>query len=80
MKVKFQDIIEDVEARRDPFEAAMFSKQDEIEQKALDLHKKNPTRAREFLTVYSNGLMQEVAAMFLELRDEIITDYTNNLE
>lgn len=78
--LNFQHITEDVKAKRDPFEESIFSKQSEIEQKALDLYKKSPNQAQEFLTGYSNGLMAEVTAMFLELRDEIITDYTNNHE
>jgi dipeptidase len=78
--LRFQPIAEDVRARREPFEESIFSKQDDIEQEALDLHKQDPTRAQEFLTGYSNGLMKEVTVMFLELRDQIITDYTNNHE
>lgn len=78
--LKFQRIIEDVEAKRDPFEEAIFSGLEEIERKALEMYKKDPGKAQEFLTNYSNGLMKGVRDMFLELRDEIITDYTNNHE
>lgn len=78
--LKFQSIAADVKARRDPFEASVFSGEKEIEQKALALYKKDPKSAQEFLTGYSNDLMQKVTAMFLELRDQIITDYTNNHE
>jgi dipeptidase len=78
--LKFQSIAEDVKARRDPFEEAVFSEQGEIEQNALKIHAKDPGKAQEYLTEYSNNLMKEVTAMFLELRNEIITDYTNNHE
>jgi dipeptidase len=78
--LKFRNISEDVKAKRDPFEESIFSEQDEIEDNALKMHEKNPRKAQEYLTAYSNNLMKDVNNMFLELRDEIITDYTNNHE
>ena len=78
--LKFQEAIKDVRAVRDPFEQAMFDKQSEIEQQALALYKKDPQAAREFLTDYSNGLMEQVTEMFLGLRNELIVKYTNNQE
>ncbi|MCD4734824.1 MAG: C69 family dipeptidase [Bacteroidales bacterium] len=78
--LKFQEVILDVKKVRDPFEKEMFKSQKEIEDKALELLKENPGSAQEFLTGYSNGLMQEVTEMFLVLRDEIISKYTNNHE
>ena len=78
--LKFQPIIEDVKKVRDPFEAKMFEDQEKIEQEALKLFKKDPKKAQEYLTNYSNGLMNDVTTMFLELRNQIITDYTNNHE
>ena len=65
---------------RNPFEAKMFENQEKIEQEALKLHKKDPKKAQEYLTKYSNGLMHDVTKMFLELRNQIITDYPNNHE
>jgi len=78
--LKFQPIAEDVRKVRGPFEAKMFENQEKIEQEALKLYKKNPEKAKEYLTNYSNGLMNDVTRMFLELRNQIITDYTNNHE
>jgi len=78
--LKFQSIAEDVRKVRDPFESKMFEQQGKIEQEALKLYKKNPDKAKEYLTNYSNGLMSDVTKMFLELRNQIITDYTNNHE
>ncbi len=78
--LKFQNIAEDVRVKRYPFEEAIFSEQDEIEDIALKMHKKDPLKAQEYLTEYSNNLMRDVTNMFLELRNEIITDYTNNHE
>jgi len=78
--LKFQEAIKDVRKVRDPFEAKMFSEQKTIEQKALDMYNDNPEKAQEYLTNYSNNLMQEVTDMFLELRNKMIVKYTNNRE
>ncbi len=78
--LKFQSITNDVREVRNPFESKMFENQKNIEQEALKLYKKDPKKAQEFLTEYSNGLMNDVTQMFLELRNQIITDYTNNHE
>ena len=78
--LKFQEVIKDVRIVRDPFENEIFAKQIQIEDEASKLYKKNPKAAREFLTNYSNGLMNKVTEMYLGLRDTIITKYTNNGE
>lgn len=78
--LQFQDIINDVRVVRNPFEAEMFNAQAQIEEEALNLYKKNPKAAREYLTNYSNEKMNKVTEMFLNLRDQIITKYTNNRE
>ena len=78
--LSFQNIAEDVKKVRTPFEDKIFNDQQAIEDEAIKLYKKNPEAAREFLTEYSNGLMNDVTEMFIGLRDKIITDYTNNHE
>lgn len=78
--LRFQDIAKDVRTIRDPFETEMFSNQKQVEDDALALYKKNPKAARAYLTGYSNGKMDQVTEMFLNLRDQIITTYTNNRE
>jgi dipeptidase len=78
--LKFQAVIQDVLAVRNPFEAEIFANQEKIEAHALDLLKKNPKKGREFLTDYTNNKMNQVTAMFLELRNSIISKYTNNIE
>jgi dipeptidase len=78
--LRFQDIAKDVKAVRDPFEAEIFAGQQQLEEEALVRYKKDPVSARNFLTDYSNGKMNQVTNMFLNLRDQIITKYTNNRE
>lgn len=76
----FQPIATDVRAVRDPWEKDMFDSQKRIEDEALALYKKDPKKAQEFLTTYSNRKMDEVNAMFIDLRNQIIVKYTNNHE
>ncbi len=78
--MRFQDIAKDVRTVRTPFENKMFADQSKIEEEALKLYKKDPKKAQEYLTNYSNGLMKEVTDMFVQLRNDIITNYTNNHE
>ena len=78
--LKFQEAIKDVREVRDPFEAEIFDNRKVIEEKALELYKKDPKKAQEYLTNYSNNLMKDVTKMFIELRNELITKYTNNHE
>ena len=78
--LKFQKIAKDVQEVRTPFEDEMFNNQKAIEDEAMKLYKNNPASAQEYLTNYSNGLMGDVTDMFLNLRNEIIVNYTNNHE
>jgi dipeptidase len=78
--LKFQEISKDVQAVRNPFENEMFLKQAQVEKEAQNLYKKSPLQAQEYLTTYSNGLMNKVTEMYLGLRNTIITKYTNNHE
>lgn len=78
--LNFQSVITDVKKVREPFEEDIFSSQKEREDKALELYKKEPKLAREFLTNYTNSKMDQVTEMFLQLRNEIIVNYTNNQE
>lgn len=78
--LKFQKIAEDVKLVRTPFEAEIHKNQKSIEKEAMNLYEKNPTAAQEYLTSYSNSLMNDVTKMFINLRNEIITNYTNNHE
>ncbi len=80
LNLKFQEAIKDVRAVREPFEQAMFDRQQELEAEALALHEKDPQAAREFLTEYSNGLMEQATSMYLQLRNELIVKYSNNQE
>jgi len=76
--LKWQEAIKDLRAKRDPLEKSFFDERDAVDQKALELFKKDPKKAKEFLTKYSNERMRKIVEMYKELRNELITKYTNN--
>lgn len=78
--LKFQEAIKDIWARRNPFEEEIFARQAELEKGALGIFRKNPGQARQYLTRYSNDLMNRALKIYLELRDTLIAKYTNNRE
>jgi len=79
-RLRFQDAIEDIRAVRTPFEDEIFSTRETVEAEALKRFDKDPEGARRFLTVHTNGLLERVLKMYLDLRDTLITKYTNNRE
>jgi dipeptidase len=76
--LRWQDAIRDLRAVRDPLETRFFSEQSQIDAEALRLFERDPDRAREFLTRYSIGVMEETVDMYRALRNLLITKYTNN--
>lgn len=66
----------DVDSFRTIIEQEEFSKQAEVEQKAMALYKKNPQKAQKFLTKYSNDLMIKIAAEWWKLGDFLWSKYT----
>ena len=76
--LKWQEAIKDLRAVRDPLEDGFFKKQQSIDAKALELYKKNPELANKFLTDYTKLNMEKIVKMYVELRNFLITKYTNN--
>jgi dipeptidase len=78
--LRFQDAAKEVLVMRQPFEAGIFADQERIEKEALRLHAASPRRARAYLTAYCRGLMEKVPPLYHEIRDRLITLFTNNRE
>lgn len=76
--LRWQDAIKDLRAVRDPIEAEFFEKQASIDAKALELYKKDPKQAKKFLTDYTRSNMEKIVKMYKDLRNFLITKYTNN--
>lgn len=76
--LKWQVMVQDLWAVRDPFEQRLFDERDEIDKKALELYKQSPKKANQFLTEYTKGNMEEVLEMYNKLHDEFIVKYSNS--
>lgn len=76
--LRWQDAVKDLHKLRDPLEGRFFSEQQEIDKQALALYKKNPRKAKKFLTQYTWKCMSQTVEMYKKLRNILITKYTNN--
>jgi dipeptidase len=76
--LKWQEAIKDLRAVRDPLEAGFFEKQQSIDEQALELYKKNPEKANKFMTDFTRSCMEETVQMYRDLRESLISKYTNN--
>ncbi len=76
--LKWQEAIKDLRALRDPLEASFFAEQDSIDAKALELYNKSPKNGKQFLTEYTQSKMEQTVKMYRELKELLITKYTNN--
>jgi dipeptidase len=78
MYLRWQDAVLDMQKYRDPFQQSLFDNMEATDKKAKELYDKSPKKAKEFLTQKSNENMQAVVDLFTEIRDLLITKYTNN--
>lgn len=76
--LKWQEAVKDLRSVRDPLEASFFKDQPSLDAKAFELYKKNPKLAKKFLTDYTRECMEQTIKMYRELRNLLITKYTNN--
>jgi dipeptidase len=76
--LKWQAAIEDVRAVRDPVEARYFEEIAAIDEKAAALYKQSPKKAEKYLTELTWDRMEEMHGIYSQLRDQLITKYTNN--
>jgi dipeptidase len=72
---RWGDMHKDVEAVWKPLQDELFAKQKEIENQALVLYKKNPEKARKFLTQYSMKWGEKVVKAAWQLGDDLWTKY-----
>ena len=78
MYLRWQDAVKDLEAVRNPMEKSFFDEQNMVDDKALKLLKKSPKKAKRYLTDLTNKRMNKVLKMYKDLRNHLITKYTNN--
>ncbi len=76
--LKWQHAIKDLREKRDPLEQEFFDRIAEIDEKALELYEKDPEKARALLTEFTIDNMEKVVQLYREMRELLITKYTNN--
>jgi len=76
--LKWQEAVKDLWEVRDPYEEQLFTERDHVDQEALELYKKKPEKALEYLTGYSKGKMEHVLEMYNTLHDDLIVKYSNS--
>ena len=78
MYLKWQDAYKDLLEMRNPLEERIFTDMPEIEKEFKKIYKKNPIAAKDYLTKYVNDHIELVLKEYKELRNTLITKYTNN--
>ncbi len=78
MLLRWQSAVMDLRAVRDPLEARFFSSQEEIEKKAAEILKTNPSDARKFLTELTISRMEQVVKMYREMRLSLLSKYSSD--
>ena len=78
MYLRWQDAVKDMQLYRNPFQQSLFDNLEVNDKKATALYNKSPKKAKAFLTQKSNENMQGVVDLFTQIRNILITKYTNN--
>ena len=76
--LKWQEAIKDLKAVRDPLENSFFEDMEKVASEASALHQKDPEKAKEYITDYSQDCMKKAVQMFIDVKKQLITTYTNN--
>ncbi len=76
--LRWQEAVKDLKEVRDPMEQRFFDEQVEVDKKFKELYKKNPKKAKEYITNLTIERQNEALKMFQDLRITLITKYTNN--
>jgi dipeptidase len=74
-QIRFNAMLEDIKAKRAQLEGKFLADQASIEQQALDLYKKDPNAARQFVTDYTNKVAQQTYEEWWKLADSLIVKY-----
>ena len=76
--LRWQNAIQDLRKVRDPLESSFFENLSSIESRALELYNKDPGLAKKYLTEQAKENMEKTVQMYKDLRNLLITKYTNN--
>ena len=75
--MRFQEMSKDVEKVWKEIEGNAFSNQKKIEDEAVALYKKDPKKAKEYLTKYSHDVANKAVSAYWQLGDDLWSKYTN---
>jgi dipeptidase len=76
-RLMYSEMIPSIKAEQARLEGVAVSNQSTIEKKALELHKKNVTEARLFLTDYTNNTSMDNLKSWKKLLETLIVTYRN---
>lgn len=76
--LRWQDAVEDLFKMREPLQSDFFNQIEENDKQAQKLYDKSPKKAKEFLTKKCHENMQKVLDVYNQIRNTLITKYTNN--
>lgn len=76
--LKWQEAVKDLWEVRNPFEERLFTERDKVDAEALKLYKKDPAKALEYLTNYTQANMEEILGIYNDLHDRLIVKYSNS--
>lgn len=75
--MRYQEMSKDVEKVWKEIEEDAFANQKKIEDEAVALFKKDPKKAKEFLTKYSHDVANKAVDAYWKLGDDLWSKYTN---
>ena len=73
--LNFDAMIQDVRDAYTAIEDSLFAQQPVVEKVALELYKKDPNAAREYITAYSNRVTQDAIDAWWKLADTLVVKY-----
>ncbi len=76
--LRWQDAVKDLRAKREPLEQSFFDEQKELDEKIVQMIKTDPLQVEKYLTELTIERMERVHKLFVDMRYELITKYTNN--
>ncbi len=76
-QVRFNAMADDIKKAYTTFEDDFFTRQPDVEKRALELYKQDPKLARDFLDEYSNSNAQKVVDAWWKLSDALIVKYND---
>ncbi|OPY51412.1 MAG: Peptidase family C69 [Methanosaeta sp. PtaU1.Bin112] len=76
-RLMYGEMIPVIKAEQAKIEGGELSRQADIEQQALDLHKKDELSARQFLTDYTNATAMENLKSWMALFERLVITYRN---